>query len=105
MKKEWANLVGSCQKHKPQQPHHVKVRPRGPPVWGRVDRGIHSTAYACMGWTEMKANEETDVLKTGLKRLKRCSRLLNKDNNTLWMSLNDSLLVPVTPSGSTPSSV
>ena len=24
-KKEWASLVGLCQKHKPQHPHHVKV--------------------------------------------------------------------------------
>ena len=27
-KKEWASSVGSCQKHKPQHPHHVKVSPR-----------------------------------------------------------------------------
>ena len=25
--KEWASLGGLCQRHKPQHPHHVKVRP------------------------------------------------------------------------------
>ena len=28
-KKEWANSVGLCQKHKPRHPHHVKVNPWG----------------------------------------------------------------------------
>ena len=28
--KAWASSVGSCQRHKPQHVHHVKVSPRGP---------------------------------------------------------------------------
>ena len=28
-KKEWANSVGLCQRHKPQHPHNVKVNPWG----------------------------------------------------------------------------
>ena len=28
-KKEWSSSVGSCQRQKPQHPHHVKVSPRG----------------------------------------------------------------------------
>ena len=29
IKHEWRSSVGLRQKHKPQHPHHVKVRPRG----------------------------------------------------------------------------
>ena len=33
-KKEWASLVGLCQTHKPQHPHHVKVG-----LWGLNSHG------------------------------------------------------------------
>ena len=47
-KKEWASWVGLCQRHKPQNPHHVRLahlrvgeRERGG-VGGRDFKGTHT---------------------------------------------------------------
>ena len=47
----WARSVGSCQKHKPQHPHHMKVSPRG--LMSEEDR------------RKVKLNDEVDGDKSG----------------------------------------
>ena len=42
IKKEWANLVGLCQRHKPQHPHHVNVSP-----WGQNKKEWASSVGLC----------------------------------------------------------
>ena len=50
-KKEWAILVGLCQRHKPQHAHHVKVGP-----WDRL-KGVEPKTkqqMSSVGYTEVR---------------------------------------------------
>ena len=57
IKREWASLVGLCQKHKPQHPHDVKVSPWGP--YGRQEQPFcnsKQTHPAKSQWREMSVS-------------------------------------------------
>ena len=57
IKREWASLVGLCQKHKPQHPHDVKVSPWG--SYGRQEQPFcnsKQTHPAKSQWREMSVS-------------------------------------------------
>ena len=62
-KKEWASLVGLCQRHQPQHPHHMKVS-----LWGLITQQARMVAVLSNKKTTLEPSDPPATVHLSGKR-------------------------------------